>query len=88
MEAAREARKLSVELLWGGSWQLCHAATEAVLSSLPIASASASKAAKPPLKAHGIQHVPREDNPADAAIGAATGEVNRARPISNKMMIE
>ncbi|KAI6691564.1 hypothetical protein NL676_028392 [Syzygium grande] len=56
----------SVGLLWSGSWQLCHAATEAVLSGMPItpiASASTSEAATPPLKAYDIRHVPREESP-------------------------
>ncbi|KAF8006613.1 hypothetical protein BT93_K0807 [Corymbia citriodora subsp. variegata] len=74
----------SVGLLWDGSWQLCHAATEAVLSGkpiTPIVSASVSEAAMPPMKAYDIRHVAREENPAAAAMMAAAGEVNRARPI-------
>ncbi|XP_030529163.1 LOB domain-containing protein 40-like [Rhodamnia argentea] len=72
----------SVGLLWDGSWQLCHAATEAVLSGMPITPiASASEAVAPPLKAYDIRHVPREENPAAAAMMAtAAGEVNGARP--------
>lgn len=76
----------SVGLLWSGSWQLCHAATEAVLSGMPItpiASASTSEASTPPLKAYDIRHVPREESPAAAAavMAAAGGEVDRAKRI-------
>ncbi|KAK3425944.1 hypothetical protein EUGRSUZ_F02492 [Eucalyptus grandis] len=74
----------SVGLLWDGSWQLCHAAMEAVLSGVPITpiASAASEAAAPPLKAYDIRHIPRQENPAAAAaMMAAAGEANRARPI-------
>lgn len=54
----------SAGLLWSGSWQLCQAAVEAVLSGsqiIPVASDSAVGGVTPPLKACDIRHVSRDE---------------------------
>lgn len=62
----------SAGLLWSGSWQLCQAAVEAVLSGAPIMQISAESAVSsmsPPLKAGDIRHVLKEENVAGASHG-------------------
>ncbi|KAJ9677023.1 hypothetical protein PVL29_022157 [Vitis rotundifolia] len=60
----------SAGLLWSGSWQLCQAAVEAVLSGAPIMQISAESAVSsmsPPLKAGDIRHVSKDENSAGSS---------------------
>lgn len=55
----------SAGLLWSGSWQLCHAAVEAVLNGVEITqvpSESAVGSMSPPLKACDIRHIYKADD--------------------------
>ncbi|XP_008803551.2 LOB domain-containing protein 41-like [Phoenix dactylifera] len=57
----------SVGLLGSGSWQLCHAAVEAVLKGAPIMQIPSETAAStpvPPLKAYDIDHVSKDPDAA------------------------
>ncbi|KAJ6822303.1 putative LOB domain-containing protein 40 [Iris pallida] len=73
----------SVGLLWSGSWHLCQAAVEAVLSGAPVAQISSETAAAaplPPLKGYDIRHVgkDRQDAPTAPACAAdASAELHR-----------
>ncbi|XP_077253767.1 LOB domain-containing protein 41-like [Tasmannia lanceolata] len=56
----------SVGLLWSGSWQLCQAAVEAVLSGAPIMQIPSEAAANTcPPKPYDIRHVSKEEGSAN-----------------------
>lgn len=81
----------SVGLLWSGSWQQCQAAVEAVLKGAPITPITSEAAASgrgPPLKAHDIRHVSKEeDSTLDTAqrVKARSGFKRLVKPRARKV---
>ncbi|KAJ6795769.1 putative LOB domain-containing protein 40 [Iris pallida] len=73
----------SVGLLCSGSWHLCQAAVEAVLSGAPVAQIPSETAAAAPvlhLKDYDIRHVGKDQH--DAAAAASTGAAAELHNVS------